>query len=113
MGRHLSVEKIWTKEMEEKIDTKRKARLLTFVMSVISASGAAAFAGMTENFLLLSIVLFPCIIAFSFSVVPTRLPARTILISGIISLLASAVITIYVLNKDTDKLKEAMPLLFQ
>jgi hypothetical protein len=77
------------------LQDRKKIRLFSFLISVVSTSTAVSFASFAGNYYLLMIALIPCIIALSVSMIPTPASIRFILVSGVSSFLVSVVVIIY------------------
>src|SRR4051812_35139899 len=85
---------------------KRLVRLICFVSTVILASTAVMFTTFLDSTLFLMIILLPCIITLSLSIIPTSLSARNLLLFGIISCLASLLAIIYVVVTRPEMVKQ-------
>jgi hypothetical protein len=88
-------------------------RFFAFVISVLSSSAAVAFAAFSGEYYLLAVVLIPCILAFSLSIIPTGIPARIMMILGLISFLVSVAVIVYVLVYDSQSVKPYIDFLYE
>lgn len=80
------------------VKRKRLVRLLCGVISIILASTAVMLVTFIDNTLLLTLVLIPCVITLSITIIPTPVSSKNILISGVITGIVSLIVIVYVLT---------------
>jgi hypothetical protein len=85
---------------------KRLIRLISFLSTVILSSIAVMFTTFADSSMLLTIILLPCVVTLSVSMIPVPVSARNIIICAIISAVTSVAAVCYVLITQPETIRQ-------
>lgn len=93
-------------------ENKTLVRVAAFLLAIVPTSITVSFAAFMDSGFLLALGLLPCVITLALSIIPTQVPARALLICGIVSCFISVSIILYTLFAHAEKVKYYLPLPF-